>query len=802
MTTQTSRLSIVIDTGNAETTIRRLERSLSDLQRQGTNTANSLANLGRQSSLNGLLSGVARASGGINILGSSVGRTAGIFNNYYNTLNRTTNNFNQFNNIINRTTNNITRMGDTINRNITVINNYNRSLSGTHDALSRLQGLLAGGMFGVFALSVAKTADSMQETHSQIKLVTKSHEEYLVVADRLHEMAGKNLKDFQATAGLYTNSARALGQLGKSQEEVLKFTNAVSLAMSVGGKSAQEQASALLQLGQAMQSGALQGDEFRSVAENAPILLDLIAEKLGKTRAEIKELGSEGKITSMVIHDAFADATPKLQEMFDKMPVTMSQGFSVLKNEYKKFTHEFMNGEGGISSVVAKGLVGLSKHFDTLGKVAIAGAGVAMVGFASKVKITTTAFTVLDNVIKAHPVLAIATGILGVASAFYGLDDVLNTTGIIFKDLFDLVTTGWKGLSDLVEAVAFDIKTYFAKSNQETATGFGVFFKDTEKGFVGLLQGISRIVASATGVLGGFFAWLNTKADNAVLRVDNAFIGLSNSIGSVFANTANAIMDFLTSAVKKTNEMIGGLNQMLAKLPFGAFEIAPVDFDFGGRFQFAPMPYKSLYTATLSQHISDYVGMAVDINDSTIGSYLQGVGQRTNLPKPEGVNLNEAGLAQTPSSSDKDKKGKKGKTNENLNTQEGRMMMVFRAFKNAGFSDEQARQLTAQVGRENEYATRFLFGSHKDASNGKINIGMISWQDDRAKKLWKEMEQSGFIRNGKMVQSQEALDFQARYLAREMMEDPSYARTRRDFLGTDTPSYEKGMAALDQNFIK
>ena len=78
---------------------------------------------------------------------------------------------------------------------------------------------------------------------------------------------------------------------------------------------------------------------------------------------------------------------------------------------------------------------------------------------------------------------------------------------------------------------------------------------------------------------------------------------------------------------------------------------------------------------------------------------------------------------------------------------------------------------------------------------------MISWQGTRGDKLKREMEQAGFIKNGKMIQSQEALDFQAKYLAREMMEDPSYARTRRDFLGTDTPSYEKGMAALDQNFI-
>ena len=65
--------------------------------------------------------------------------------------------------------------------------------------------------------------------------------------------------------------------------------------MAVGGVGAQEQASALFQLSQALGSGRLQGDEFRTIAESAPIILDVVAQYMGKTRSEVKQLASEGK---------------------------------------------------------------------------------------------------------------------------------------------------------------------------------------------------------------------------------------------------------------------------------------------------------------------------------------------------------------------------------------------------------------------------------------------------------------------------------------------------------------------------
>ncbi|WP_019518989.1 tape measure protein [Faucicola boevrei] len=206
--------------------------------------------------------------------------------------------------------------------------------------------------------------------------------------------AQQRLAQFRQSLRQTSDSSNLAGRgMGQLSTQAQNLGN--SLAMGVGGKSATEQASALLQLGQAMQSGVLQGDEFRSLAENAPIMLDLIAEKLGKTRGQVRKMAGEGKITAQVVYDSLSGATDKLQAMFDKMPVTMSQAFGVVKNNYNVFVDNFINKTTGLSGAVAKGLIGISNHFETIAKVAIAGTGLALVGLASKVTLTTTAFTVV-----------------------------------------------------------------------------------------------------------------------------------------------------------------------------------------------------------------------------------------------------------------------------------------------------------------------------------------------------------------------------------------------------------------------
>lgn len=650
MTEQTSRLSIVVDTTNAQQRLAQFRQSL----RQATTNANQAGQglQALQQNTNELAISTERLNGIYRDCAGRLHHANGRFISLAEAMRQTGLSAEQLHRHFDRVGNSANTAGNAVNR-------FSSPLTRVNNLLSHAQAIISGGMFGLFALSVAKTADTMQDLNSQIMLVTKNEQEQLVVTERLHKMANKNLTDLKSTIGLYTNSARALGNMGKSQEEVLKFTNAVSLAMGVGGKSAQEQASALLQLGQAMQSGVLQGDEFRSLAENAPIMLDLIAEKLGKTRGEVRKIAGEGEITAEVVYDSLSGATDKLQAMFDKMPVTMSQAFGVVKNNYNVFVDNFINKTTGLSGAVAKGLIGISNHFETIAKVAIAGAGVALVGLAGKVTLTTTAFTALKAVMIAHPVLAIATAVLGVSSAFFGLNDVLDTTGTVFMDFFGLVKTGLGGLLDLANAVAFNIANNFKHSNEQSSQGFALFFANTEKGFTGFLQGVGRVVASATATLAGFFKWIG----NGVYQVGRVFanlvIGIGNLIKTVVNNISSAIQNVLNSAIDKINGVIESVNSVLAHTPLEV-QIKTIARISNFATDYQQSQYLGISGDTLMNNIASYMPYTVGLSDNYFGT----VANRQN-PQKATADLTQALNNNTQAVSDNTKgekeKGKKGK---------------------------------------------------------------------------------------------------------------------------------------------
>lgn len=96
------------------------------------------------------------------------------------------------------------------------------------------------------------------------------------------------------------------------------------------------------------------------------------------------------------------------------------------------------------------------------------------------------------------------------------------------------------------------------------------------------------------------------------------------------------------------------------------------------------------------------------------------------------------------------------------------MQMVYKAAIANGLSEDGARAVVGEIGRENAYQSKYVFGSHTDDANGQTNIGMISWQKDRADKLRKRLTEKGLMdAQGKMVQSQAAVDEQMKFFLEE-----------------------------------
>lgn len=135
------------------------------------------------------------------------------------------------------------------------------------------------------------------------------------------------------------------------------------------------------------------------------------------------------------------------------------------------------------------------------------------------------------------------------------------------------------------------------------------------------------------------------------------------------------------------------------------------------------------------------------------------------------------------------------------NERERNMLRVYQSFRNAGLGDKQARVMTAQVGRETDFRNEAMFGSHKDANNGYTNTGFLSWQKSRSTKLMQSLQGQGVLdKNGKIQQTQDALDAMAKHAVQEAMTDKSYSKSKAALLNDDL-DYRSLERIVAKNFV-
>lgn len=281
------------------------------------------------------------------------------------------------------------------------------SASSASLAFGSLSSMLGGIATFAGAKSIINTADAMTSLRSQVRFVTKDIAELNAVQAQLMQISNRTYSTIEATTSLYTRTARALQDAGRSQKEFLVFTEAVNNAMRVGGRGAQEQASALLQLSQALGSGVLQGDEFRSIAENAPIILDIVAEYMGKTRGEIRKLSSEGVITSELLFNAISSSSEALKQQASTMELTFGQALISLKNNSAAGI-ESINNMLGVTNALASGVSFLAKNISVL---LIPASGLLVVGLVKGFTLAKTAVLAFNAALFANPVTAIIAGV-------------------------------------------------------------------------------------------------------------------------------------------------------------------------------------------------------------------------------------------------------------------------------------------------------------------------------------------------------------------------------------------------------
>lgn len=267
------------------------------------------------------------------------------------------------------------RLGQMESRFALFSRNVNASAS---TAAVGLTGILGG--LGAY-LGVRQLQDYADGWNSVARSVSASEEVFgirLRSASELNKLAKESRVDLEAYSKLYVRTAAATRELGLEEEKVAKVTSTVAMALKLGGASATEQASTLLQLSQALNKGKLDGDEFRTVMENAVIIQELLAKRLGVTKGEIIKFAAAGKLVVKDLIGALIDGGDQVERIFKKMPATIGEAFVVLRNSMLEYVGNLDKAYGASKSFMDL-LASMSRNLDNVANGALV-VGAALLG--------------------------------------------------------------------------------------------------------------------------------------------------------------------------------------------------------------------------------------------------------------------------------------------------------------------------------------------------------------------------------------------------------------------------------------
>jgi len=240
-----------------------------------------------------------------------------------------------------------------------------RSISGV---LSPVR-LLAGGFAALIATmgvsQLIKMTDTMTGLQNQLKLVTGSSDELRNTQALLLTVSNDTYSSVVETTNLYAKLFRATRTLKTGQKDLLDVTRAINQSFIISGSSQQEAAGSTRQLAQALASGTFRGDEFNSVAEQAPRLMQALKDETGKTTGELRKMAEQGQLTSELVIRALTHQSDVINKEFGKIRPTMGQAATVIENNVLTVIDSF-NKMTKASKDIGDGLIWVADQFKKL----------------------------------------------------------------------------------------------------------------------------------------------------------------------------------------------------------------------------------------------------------------------------------------------------------------------------------------------------------------------------------------------------------------------------------------------------
>lgn len=380
-------------------------------------------------------------------------------------------------------------------------------------------------------LSVQKifdTADAWATVRSRVGLVTDSVQQQQESLNALYATSQKTRQSYEATSDLYSKIAMNAEQLNIANSDALKLTETINKSLIVGGGGAAQNEAAILQFGQALASGKLQGDELRSLLENAPRLTKALADGLGVATGSLKEMGKEGLLTSDVIIKALESQSGVIDKEFSKMPVTIRGAFTYVENAFGKFIDN-AGQKTNVFNKIAEGIIWVTDElFSSIERQANSPYLASIVD--SAVEFGTY---VIDNWGTIKPIIQ------GISVALVGLK-----TGLAVQGVIDGATTAWKA---------------YKLANEGATVAQWALNAAMDANPIGLI-----VIAVAAAVAAGYYLWKNWDTVSA-------FLGrVWDKIKYGFATGVNFIVDKLNWLIEKMN-LVPGVNiPLIPKMQVGS----------------------------------------------------------------------------------------------------------------------------------------------------------------------------------------------------------------------------------------
>lgn len=407
-----------------------------------------------------------------------------------------------------------------------------RQASMIGDVWQRIKGYI-GAAGAAFSLSkLVGLSDTLAGNKARLELIVDDGGSVDELNKKIYASAMRARASYTDTAATISKLGLLAGDAFNSNDEMIAFTELMNKNFTIGGASTQEQSSAMYQLTQAMASGRLQGDEYRSIIENAPLLAKAIEDYMRNVQGAegaMKDWSSEGLLTADVIKAALFSTADEVEERFAKMPMKWGQVWTMASNIAIRALNPLLSAINWVAN-----------NISVIGPVVL-GLGTAFLVFqvaAHWTQIASAAMGIYNGLVN---FLTIGYGVLtGSTAAASAAQFTYNSTLLASP-----VTWVVMMLAVLVAALYAGVAAF------NKFTGSGV---------------------SATGILMGAFAVLGAHVlNNTIIPLQNGFAMFANFIGNLFNDPVTAVKvlfyDMALTVLGYISKMASGIETLINKIP-------------------------------------------------------------------------------------------------------------------------------------------------------------------------------------------------------------------------------------------